>query len=998
MTPTLFQLALGLLQNTALLGLGVLLYCWLRGPLLRLSAWIRQPVEGLFCAALAVLCMSDPLWLATGVQIDARNAIVAVPTLFGGPGAGIITAAAAAGYRLWIGGVAAPGGATIVFVDYAVTVAFWYFLRRGGRELAYRHLVLLAVAIAVTMLLGLLVQPSEVARVMLFQAGIPALSIVPASVFILGAIVLRFERARSLERSLALSEARLRAVIDNMPDPLTIKDRDNRLLLVNKAFENVTGRRAMDLMGRDIALLWDKLGNGEALAEHMRAAWRSGRSLRSSPMKIVDRGREFWLVATSFPIPDADGAFDAFGSVTTDVTPLLEAQTMLERREAVLRRHHQALVELVRTDAFTDPRTSFAAAVRIITEMAAAVLEVEYASVYQVDERAGVSRCVDDWMRSLARHGTRPDAKLADFRDLLAGLERERIIAFDDVLADTRLAARHQHMRERDMRSGILAGIYFGTAMRGHVTFITAGESRRWTAEDISFARSVADVIGLVFVTTQLREALASLDLVSDAIYVEHEDGRVIYANGPALSLAGLAEGTAISPPSGGVFPRPADALIGERDAQEVAWPQGGSVRDLEIRRARLPDGGVVAVITDVTAKKLELRERERLQLHLQQASKMEAIGQLAGGIAHDFNNLLAAVTGFARFLEQDLSQQSEQRQYAERILSACNRGKELVAQILSFTKARTLERKPVDLRTVLAEARQLLAASLPSTTRLTVAAAGPPVMVEGNEAQLQQVVVNLCLNAHDALGGEPGQVRVSLSRLKPGADVHGKPMHVGVLDPGRAYARLEVSDSGSGIPAEHMARIFEPFFTTKERGRGTGLGLAVVHGIVGSYDGACNVESRIGQGTRFSVFLPLAEQVAATLPDREGERDLRGSERVLIVDDEVDITDVLSIGLERLGYEVAAVNDAAEALAVFSEEPAVWDAVVTDQLMPGMKGLVLAEKLKSLRSDIVVILCTGLDDGIVDRAARAQGADAFFAKPVEPEQIAATIRNLVGG
>jgi two-component system cell cycle sensor histidine kinase/response regulator CckA len=164
---------------------------------------------------------------------------------------------------------------------------------------------------------------------------------------------------------------------------------------------------------------------------------------------------------------------------------------------------------------------------------------------------------------------------------------------------------------------------------------------------------------------------------------------------------------------------------------------------------------------------------------------------------------------------------------------------------------------------------------------------------------------------------------------------------------------------------------------------------------IITSYEGGCSVDSVVGQGTRFSVFLPLADQEVAVPSDRPDRIDLRGKERVLVVDDEVDITDVLSIGLERLGYEVAAVNDPAEALAVFCEAPAAWDAVVTDQLMPGMQGLVLAEKLKSLRPNLIVILCTGLDDGMVDRAAKATGADAFFAKPVEPEQIAATIRDL---
>ncbi len=995
MTPELFQLSLALLQNAALLVLGVLFYAWLRGPLARLSGWLRASAEGLYCAALALLCMSDPLWLTGGVRIDSRDALVAVATLFGGPGAGLITAAIAIIARLWIGGAGALGGAISVAAAYVITLLLRFVADRRRTPLGYRHTLWLALAVGVAMLLGLLAQPASVAQMMLFEAGIPALAIVPGSAFILSAMVLRFERARAVERSLAESEARLRAIVDNLPDALSIRDRENRILLANKAFERVAGMSVRDVVGRGMKSLWDRMSQGEALAQHARDVWREGRSLQTKPLRIAYEGREASFVVRTFPIPGTAGGFDTIGSLATDVTDLLDVQQKLEKREATLIRHQQALIEIVRTNAFMDRRFSFAEAIRALTEVAGEVMEVEHTSVFESDPQNGTARCIDDWSRTARRHSRTPDVDLADYRDFLEDVRRERIIAIDDVYADDRVAARLDFLKARDGRSGVLGGIYLGTILQGYVTFTATGAARQWSAEDVAFARSIADLVGLIDLTNRLHEAFAALDLVSDAIYVERESGGVIYANGPALALAGLGDTPAISPGVAAAFPHPPEALVGARDAHEMVWARGGAIRDLEIRRSRLPHGGVVAVIADVTAKRAELRDRERLQLHLQQASKMEAIGQLAGGIAHDFNNLLGAVMGFARFLEQDLPQHTEQHQYAERILSACNRGKDLVAQILSFTKARALERKPVDLRNVLAEARQLLAGSLPPATRLVVASAGAPVVITGNEAQLQQVVVNLCLNAHDALGGEPGHIRVTLSRLRPNAEEYRRTMLVDALDRGRAHARLEVIDTGSGIAPEHLSRIFEPFFTTKERGRGTGLGLAVVHGIVTSYDGACRVDSVVGQGTRFSVFLPLADQAVAAPSDRPERTDLRGSERVLVVDDEVDITDVLSIGLERLGYEVAAVNDPAEALAVFSEAPALWDAVVTDQLMPGMQGLVLAEKLKSLRPNLIVILCTGLDDGMVDRAAKATGADAFFTKPVEPEQIAATIRDL---
>jgi signal transduction histidine kinase/CheY-like chemotaxis protein len=428
-----------------------------------------------------------------------------------------------------------------------------------------------------------------------------------------------------------------------------------------------------------------------------------------------------------------------------------------------------------------------------------------------------------------------------------------------------------------------------------------------------------------------------------------------------------------------------------------MSWRINGADKDLQIRRVRLPDGGAIAVIEDVTLQKAEERDRQRLQQHLQQSSKMEAIGQLAGGIAHDFNNLLGAVIGFARFLEQDLPQASQQYQFARRILSACYRGRDLVSQILAFTRPPTLERRAIDLRAVVQESRDLLAGSLPPTTRLTLAPCETPLWVQGNETQLGQIVVNLCINAHDALGGRPGEIDIRVSRADQAAPERNRPMILGRLLGGRSYARLDIRDTGSGIPSENLERIFEPFFTTKERGRGTGLGLAVVHGLVHSYEGACSIASNPDRGTCFSVYLPLAEEALEEQPRQHKQGDLRGRERILVVDDEIDITDMLSIGLERLGYEVAALDDPAEAVEIVAEAPELWDVVVTDHLMPNINGLELGSKLKSLRADLIVILCTGLNDGTIEERSKLRGIDAFFPKPVEPEQIAAAICRLKG-
>ncbi|MBI3516450.1 MAG: response regulator, partial [Proteobacteria bacterium] len=217
-----------------------------------------------------------------------------------------------------------------------------------------------------------------------------------------------------------------------------------------------------------------------------------------------------------------------------------------------------------------------------------------------------------------------------------------------------------------------------------------------------------------------------------------------------------------------------------------------------------------------------------------------------------------------------------------------------------------------------------------------------------------------------------------------------------GRLDPGRRYGAIRVADSGAGMDQATVEQIFEPFFTTKEGGHGTGLGLAVVHGIVMAYDGAYLVRSRVGTGSEFSLYLPLDETISEAATETDGTASLRGDESVLIVDDEVDLTDMLSIGLERLGYDVTCCNDPFEALHAFEQDPGAWDVVVTDHMMPAMRGVALIERLKTISPGVATLLCTGFSDGATEEAARRAGADAFLMKPLEAHRIAQQMRALL--
>ena len=409
---------------------------------------------------------------------------------------------------------------------------------------------------------------------------------------------------------------------------------------------------------------------------------------------------------------------------------------------------------------------------------------------------------------------------------------------------------------------------------------------------------------------------------------------------------------------------------------------------------------GIIVNARDVTAE-LALEEQ------LQQARKLEAIGQLAGGIAHDFNNIMGAILGFADFLLQDLPVDSPQHGFAQRIVSAGKRARDLVQQILAFARKSAVERAPTDLGSVVREAHDLLSASLPASTEFILDIASEPLVIEINPTQVSQVVVNLCVNASDSLHDQPGKVTLGTAMIGP-----RHPDHVlfgenaakndeglvvsGRLDRGRGYARIEVSDNGSGMEPEVLRRIFDPFFTTKRRGRGTGLGLAVVHGIVAEYGGACMVESRPGDGTSFRIYLPIAAAIETQQAVAQGDTGvIGGSERLLVVDDEPFLTEMLEIGLGRLGYAVTTANDPTEALKLFEQDPRSFDAVISDQIMPKLSGMALLGQLRAIRPDVPFILCTGFSDGATEETAIAAGADAFFVKPVPTERLAEKIREL---
>jgi signal transduction histidine kinase/ActR/RegA family two-component response regulator len=389
----------------------------------------------------------------------------------------------------------------------------------------------------------------------------------------------------------------------------------------------------------------------------------------------------------------------------------------------------------------------------------------------------------------------------------------------------------------------------------------------------------------------------------------------------------------------------------------------------------------LAAILLVAFLRQLERHERVTRKLH--QSQKLEALGTLAGGIAHDFNNILGAVLGYGELAIQHRAAGSPQRRYLDNIVVAANRARELVARILAFSRPGVGSMRPVSLQPIIAEVRSLTCASLPPGVSVDLTLAEAQLATAGDPAQLHQMLVNLVTNAVQAVAGS-GRVAV---RAAPVEVREPRDCMVGRLQPGR-YARIDISDTGPGMSAAQLERIFEPFFTTKPVGGGTGLGLALVHGIVLDHNAALEVDSRPNQGTVFSLYLPLTEGEPAADPLPLATPQGNG-ETILVVDDEESLVHLAEEVLASLGYEPVGCVGASEALRVFNAAPQRFDAVLTDAIMPAMSGTELLVELRRLRPGLPGILVSGYGGPDLPGEAQAAGAQAVLTKPLAAADLA---------
>jgi PAS domain S-box-containing protein len=410
---------------------------------------------------------------------------------------------------------------------------------------------------------------------------------------------------------------------------------------------------------------------------------------------------------------------------------------------------------------------------------------------------------------------------------------------------------------------------------------------------------------------------------------------------------------------------------------------RNGDVKDVFLRVGMIPESRIsIASLIDITEKK-------RMESQLRQSQKMQAIGTLAGGIAHDFNNILMGINGYAELAIPGVADPEKTVERLNRILSASARARELTRQILMFSRQTEQKLETVQLHAILEETLKLIRATIPATIRIDNKTSAVTCAILADPSQIQQIIMNLCTNAVHAMGGEVGVLTAKLEPVDLNSDTARQ---IDGLSPGQ-YALLTIGDTGHGMTPSVSERIFDPFFTTKKNGEGTGMGLSVVHGIVTSLQGAITVKSKLGNGTAFQVYFPVAEK-RPILPVLPIAAMPTGSERILLIDDEETIVDVASQTLRGLGYRVVTETVIRHALWTFLKDPFAFDLVISDQTMPGMKGTELYNKIQPIRPELPFILSTGFSETVTRESALAMGIRELIMKPYLKEELATVVRD----
>ena len=757
------------------------------------------------------------------------------------------------------------------------------------------------------------------------------------------------------DRAQTAAIKRLSEVARRTTNLVAVTDANRRIEWVNAAFEATTGWTLDEVRGQNPGHFLQSGATDPDTVARLRQALDAGEPVQAEVLNRARNGREYWVTLDIQPLRDPAGGLQGFMAVETDITAQRQqakALGLAAEAAALARATLETAVETLQ-DGFV----LYDAQDRLV------ICNSRYREIYGRSAEAMVPGAT---FEEILRHG-------------LAVGQYADAVGNEEVWLAGRLASHRQISSEIEQKlaDGRWSRIFEKATPDGG----RVGLRVDITALKLAEQRALSD-------------RAAAMEASQDGIAITDAEGRFLYMNHAHLVMFGLtAEQEILGKPWSQLYSADEAAWVhanvmpklfseGRWSGEIMGRAADGSPVDQDVSLTLNADGGLLCITRDISARRHEALERDRLQDELHLAQRREIIGQMAAGLAHDFNNLLATISGSAALIAEATPKGTVAASGAERIVAASDQAAGLVKRLMTLG-ARPSAKAMLDLRRPVAEAADLIRASIRAPLTLSLSLPETPVAALADATDILQVVLNLAINARDAMAGSPGKIAVTLAPALA-ADLVG-PFVIGKPDPARSHVCLTVADTGPGMSAPVLAQIFRPYFTTKGDD-GTGLGLAVVSSVVTANGGAVRLTSVPGQGTQFDVLWPTggpAQTLDATLPaGMTGRLDGR---TILVVDDQPEVLAVLTAFLETAGAEVAPSTNPADVVEALREDPGAWDLLITDYDMPDMTGAALAEAARALAPGLPVILVTAL----AGLAGRSEAVfDAVLSKPLDREAL----------
>ena len=939
-----------LIYNAALLlSLGILYFVVARRwPQ---SKIMGQVVRGLLFGFIAMAVMANPLVLRPGMFIDARTVILSVAGFFFGPLAALIAVLMASAQRIMAGGVGVDAGILIIVAAACTGVLFFYLKKRNPRLNNLFMIFVFGLVVQVVTLPLALLLPSSKGWLVLRSVSLPLLAIYPMVTLLLSWLLLEGERRIDVASGLEKSEKRFRTLAENVPGVVYrcqvappysadyMSEDIQELTGVPVGEFTSDGGQSLNqlIVPEDQTLVASQVREAVRLREPFSLEYRIQRA-DGSTRWVYDRGQAFY---------SESGEPQWLDGVLLDITAAKQAGEELRQAKEMAENYlHMAGTILLSLDQ--------EGKIILLNKKGYEILG------YQEGELLG-----RDWfdvclppvcsneVRGTLLAAMRGEKPLDEYYEnpVMTKDERERTVAWHNALL-------------RDPEGEPYA-------------LLSSGEDitdRRLAEENL---RRISGELDRFFTLAQ--DLLCIADTNGIMRRVNQEWTRTLGYSQDDLQGRSLVELA---------HPQDRQATIEAIEGLTEQHPilgfvnrclaQDGTTRWLEWR-AVSADEMLFASARDITQRILDEEERGRLENQLRQSQKLEAIGTLAGGIAHDFNNVLSAIMGYTELAQAGLTMGKQPTMELDNVMAAAVRARDLVRQILSFSRQSGHMLQAMELKPLIVEALHMIRASIPATIAIEENLKAQHRQILADPVQMHQVLMNLCTNAYQAMDESGGTIRVGLTQVT--VDKGADEGYLGM--DGGDYLLLTVSDNGPGMDSKTRERIFEPFFTTKEAGKGTGMGLSVAHGIITAHHGAIKVESRPGAGATFMVYLPVFAGQKDGAPSQASHSTPRGHGRILMVDDEKSLVEVGCRALEHLGYQAVGTTSPNEALQLFKDDPRSFGLVITDYTMPQTTGIKLAEQLLAIDPELPIILCTGYSEHISAQQSRRLGISQLLIKPI---------------